>query len=172
MPIELLSLAPDAPVTVDWLGNHPAHVDTLADWHVRAFAQWVNGWQIEQAAAELRTHTARRHFPTTLVALSDGELLGSVSLLADDPPAPRQYAPWLASLYVRPEARRRGVGALLVRAAVDEAIRLGIPELHLWTPAHAAFYRALGWHSLGKQRFGGVPATLMRIDCAVRSAAG
>ncbi len=169
---ELIEIDLDAqPVTIDWLGDHPRHIATLAEWHVREFAEWVNDWQVEQAIDELRSHVERHQFPTTLIARSGDHVLGSVSLIADDPPAPRRYAPWLATLYVRPAARRRGIGARLVQAAVDEAVRLGIPELHLWTPKHAGFYKALGWESLGRQRFDGIVVTLMRIDAARRSGA-
>jgi GNAT superfamily N-acetyltransferase len=165
------ALPPPAAPRIAWLGEHPHHVRTLADWHVRAFADWVSGWQLDAAEQELRAHMLARTVPTTLVALDeaaagDDALLGSVSLLASDRPAPDRHAPWLGSLYVRPDARQRGVGAVLVRAAVAEARRLGVPVLHLWTPAHAAFYARLGWVALGPRRYGGLDVTLMRIDCA------
>jgi GNAT superfamily N-acetyltransferase len=160
---------------IAWLGEHPQHLRTLADWHVRAFADWVSGWQVDEAERELQAHASVRALPTTLLALdpaADGDdaLLGSVSLLESDRPAPDRHAPWLGSLYVRPSARGRGIGATLVRAAVAEAQRLGVPRLHLWTPAHASFYAALGWQSLGAHTFGGVRVTLMRIDCAAPAA--
>ena len=157
-------------VRFDWIGEHPQHVRLLADWHVLAFADWVSGWQIDEAEAELAGHASRRGAPTTLVAVDGDELLGSVSLLDSDPPAPDCYAPWLGSLFVRAQARRRGIGRRLVQAAIDEASRLGLPVLHLWTPDQAAFYARLGWKSLGAQRFGGVRVTVMRIDVPVSPA--
>jgi GNAT superfamily N-acetyltransferase len=163
-------------IRIDWLGAHPGHARTLAEWHVRAFAEWVDGWQIDDAARELASHTRVRGVPGTLVALganaaplgdasTAAALLGSVSLLDSDAPAPDCYAPWLASLYVRPDVRRRGIGKRLVHAAVDEARRLGIARLHLWTPDQAGFYARLGWQSLGLHRFGGIRVSLMRFDC-------
>lgn len=153
-----------AAVRIEWLGDVPQHIRVLADWHVRAFAEVVSGWQVDAAERELLAHARRRALPTTLVAVDGDAALGSVSLLDSDRPAPDHYAPWLGTLYVRPEARRRGVGAQLVRAAVAEAARLGIPSLRLWTPKHAAFYARIGWRSLGRHRFGGVDATLMQYD--------
>lgn len=152
-----------------WIGECPETVPRLARWHVDAFAEVLEDWHVEHAAFELRTHVARRALPTTLVALEDGEPLGSVSLLESDLPAPDRYAPWLGSLFVRPEARGRGIGSALVRAAVAEAAALGLPCLHLWTPGQADFYRRLGWESLGMQRFEKIDACLMRIDCLVES---
>jgi GNAT superfamily N-acetyltransferase len=163
-------------IRIDWLGAHPGHARTLAEWHVRAFAEWVDGWQIDDAARELASHTRVRGVPGTLVALranaaplgeasTAAALLGSVSLLDSDAPAhvradvqtgqPRRIA-------IR---RRRGIGKRLVHAAVDEARRLGIARLHLWTPDQAGFYARLGWQSLGLHRFGGIRVSLMRFDC-------
>lgn len=148
-----------------WIGECPEAVPTLARWHVDAFGEMIDEWLFEEASFELRTHVAKRAVPTTLVALEAGQPLGSVSLLDSDWPAPDRYAPWLGTLYVKPEARGRGVGAALVRAAVEEAAELGVPQLHLWTPEHAEFYLKLGWESLGAYRFGDLDVSLLRIDC-------
>lgn len=148
-----------------WIGDCADCVPTLARWHVAAFGEVVKGWQVETAAFELRTHAHRRALPTTLVALDDdGAPLGSVSLLESDRPAPDRLAPWLGTLYVQPERRAEGIGSALVRAAMAEAAALRLPCLHLWTPAHAGFYRRLGWRDVGPRRYGGVAATLMRYD--------
>ncbi len=151
---------------IEWIGDCPACVPRLARWHVTAFADVLATWTIDEAAFELRGHIARLAVPTTWVAFDEDQVVGSVSLLASDPPAPDRYAPWLATLFVDPAARGRGIGSALVRRAVAEANGLGLPELHLWTPEHADFYVRLGWQSLGAQCYGGVPVTLMRIDCA------
>jgi GNAT superfamily N-acetyltransferase len=148
-----------------WIGECPQTVPTLARWHVDAFGEMIDEWLFEEASFELRTHVAKRAVPTTLVALEAGQALGSVSLLDSDWPAPDRYAPWLGTLYVKPEARGRGIGAALIRAAVEEAAALDVPQLHLWTPEHAEFYLKLGWESLGAYRFGDLDVSLMRIDC-------
>jgi len=150
---------------IEWIGNCPHCVPTLARWHVMAFADVLATWTINEAAFELRGHVARLAVPTTWVAFDQDRAVGSVSLLDSDLPAPDRYAPWLATLFVDPAARGRGVGAALVRRAVAEAKRLGLPELHLWTPRHADFYARLGWQSLGNECYGGMDVTLMRIDC-------
>ena len=112
---------------IAWLRDHPWHLEALARAHVEAFGALLPEWTVEQAAAELRSHTRERAIPTTLLALdAEGDWLGSVSLLREDHKLMRQYSPWLASLYVRPEARGRGVGAALVLRCVAEASALGV----------------------------------------------
>jgi ribosomal protein S18 acetylase RimI-like enzyme len=56
----------------------------------------------------------------------------------------------ITELYVRPQARRNGVGRALVAAAIEHSRDCGCTEIHLLVdPANEgglAFYRALGFH--------------------------
>ena len=59
----------------------------------------------------------------------------------------------LKSLYVHPTLRRRGVGRLLTRMAIDHARAAGKPRMILWTDtrfrdAHR-LYRNMGFHEFG-----------------------
>lgn len=54
-------------------------------------------------------------------------------------------------MFVAPEARRRGIGSALARAASSKAASLGIETLTLNAEAEE-FWRALGFHSLGHGR--------------------
>lgn len=157
-----------AAVEIRWIGENPAWVPLLARWHVAAFADTIGGWQVQQAEFELRGHCAREAVPSTWVAVDDASVIGSVSLLDSDRPAPDALAPWFATLYVDAAHRGRGVGAMLSGAAVEHARRFGLAALHLWTPDHADFYARMGWQTLGPRCFEGVNATLMRFDLGER----
>lgn len=86
-----------------------------------------------------------------LVAWLEGEMVGTVQLGLDMP----QNAPHraeVAKLMVAPEARRRGVGAALMRKAEQAARGIGRSLLSLDTrrgTAAEALYRAAGWTELG-----------------------
>lgn len=146
------------------LADFPGHVPVLARWHHAHWHYLYEGWTLDVAEAELRDHASRRVMPTTLVAIEDGELIGSVSLVEEDAPELRDRGDaWLASLYVRPEARGRGHGEALVRALVGFAADQGIQRLWLFTPEHERFYRRLGWRAGGSARLRGTPVHLMDI---------
>jgi N-acetylglutamate synthase-like GNAT family acetyltransferase len=88
-------------------------------------------------------------------------LFGSVSLLADDLPECPQLSPWLASLFVRADRRRLGLGGRLLEAAVAEARRLGVARLYLFTPHHEEYYAARGWSLVERASASGQPVAVM-----------
>jgi N-acetylglutamate synthase-like GNAT family acetyltransferase len=123
--------------------------------------------------AELGEHATRASgLPATLLALDGEELLGSVSLVFEDAPELQEHgSPWLASLYVKPQARGRGIGAALARAAVARAAQVGVDELFLFTPEHRDFYARLGWRPLARTALKGTAVDLMCIAPAAAQAA-
>lgn len=150
------------------LRDHPVLVPALAAAHVQAFGGLLPDWTVSQAEAELRGQQ-RDTIPCTWLALDAGDWLGSVSLLHDDHEQIRGWSPWLASLYVKPGARGRGVGAALVAHAVAQAAAFGVPELYLYCEASmVAWYRSLGWSEHTRLQLGPLAITVMRIDTRAR----
>lgn len=137
----------------------------LAAWHHAQWAHLYDDWTLEVATRELEEHASRDAIPTTLLLFDGEDLLGSVSVVTEDAPALQFIgSPWLASLYVVPEARGRGLGKLLVQAAVRLAADNGVPRLLLFTPEHAGFYRSLGWREFRRAELLGTPVDVMAIE--------
>src|SRR6188508_2886397 len=121
---------------IESIALHRDQVATLAAWHHAQWGHLYSHWTYEVAFAELGEQAARgQGLPTTLLALDGEDLLGSVSLVFEDAPELQEHgSPWLASLYVKPDARGRGIGASLVRAALERAGEEGVDQLFLFTP--------------------------------------
>jgi len=152
--------------SMEFLADDPRHVTQLAGWHHAEWTKLYSDWTLEVATAELEDHATRRTIPTTLCLLDDERLIGSVSVVLEDAPELQGEGDvWLASLYVLPEARGRGHGARLVRAAVALAAEQGVARLHLFTADQVGFYERLGWTRLGQTMLRGTCVTLM--DCAL-----
>jgi predicted N-acetyltransferase YhbS len=54
-------------------------------------------------------------------------------------------SPWVASVFVTPEFRGRGLGRELVSRVVEEAKALGVTAVYLFTAGQAGYYQKLGW---------------------------
>lgn len=152
-----------------WLSEVPQHATQLAQWHVAEWSPLIPGFNVPDMLAEFATHDGGLKIPTTLVALDADDLLGSVSLLENDHDDIRAYSPWLASLYVRPDWRGRGLGIELVRRCEDMAQRFGVENLYLYTSGQEDFYRKLGWHDVATVSLRGACATVMGIAPRARA---
>lgn len=127
------------------LREQPQHLTSVAEWIHR---QWWSGTDtpIEAIKRWLSSHLGEEGFPTTFVAVSDGEPIGSISLHeteAEDRPA---YKPYLGALFVKPGNRGHGHGGTLVRIVEAHASHLGHPAVYLNAANPLVpFYEALGW---------------------------
>lgn len=148
---------------IEPIANYPEVIPTLAQW-------FCDEWPFEgrsrgAAAAQLRENLNRDRLPITWVCRDDGQVIGTVSLDLSDLPLPAyaHLSPWLASLYVIPSARGRGVGRALVNHLLDFARRGSISTIHLWTPGSTTMYEKCGWKVVGKATYAGHPITVMQI---------
>lgn len=82
-----------------------------------------------------------------LIAKDGNSILGCGCIRPFDEPGVCE----LKRLYVRPDARRRGVGEILIRALVDEAVALGYFTMKLDTAPEFAAAQSL-FHRLGFTR--------------------
>jgi N-acetylglutamate synthase-like GNAT family acetyltransferase len=53
--------------------------------------------------------------------------------------------PWIAAVYVVPEARHQGIGEILISHATAFIRSRGINTVYLWTTDRGEWYGRLGW---------------------------
>jgi GNAT superfamily N-acetyltransferase len=151
-------------VRIEYLAENAALIPTLARWHYEEWSYLNPGSSIEHYIARLQSHLGRRRIPTTFVALSGGILMGSASLVAHDMETRVDLSPWLASVYVSPAYRSRGVGSALVHRIIKEAQALDVETLYLFTPDRKGFYVRLGWSAVERTEYRGYQVVIMAID--------
>ncbi len=138
-------------------------IPTLAAWHHRQWADLNPGDTVEARARRLGDQgRGTEPMPVTWVALSGGAPAGSASLVANDMETRPDLSPWLATVFVEPGQRGRGIGAALVDRVGGEALRLGFRELYLFTPDRAGWYARLGWTEMETVLYRGTRVTLMK----------
>ena len=134
------------PIALEIRPVAPAEVDQAGEVTLAAYRSLPGGVIGGGYAADLRDVGARTLGATVLVAVENGDVLGSITLV-DDP-----SSPWSESLVagevgirmlgVDPAARRRGIGTALVAACIARARALGAVRAVLHsTPAMTAAHR-------------------------------
>jgi GNAT superfamily N-acetyltransferase len=159
--------ATSAIIHIDYLADHPDCIPTLARWHHEQWAHLSPGGSVERRITLLDSHLGRGQIPTTFVAVSTQAVVGSASLIAYDMDTRLDLSPWLASVYVKPEHRRQGIGSALVCRVIQEAKELGVDNLYLYTtPDKDGFYARFGWVLIDRTLYRGYDQIVMALPIA------
>lgn len=129
---------------LDWLAHHPQHSDTFAAWIHRQFhyeyaEQPLADWQREFAAGQTNDDWK------CLIALDGDHLLGGAALARSDLAHRPDLGPWLACVFVSPEARGKGLAEQLIEGICDHAKANGVARIYLHTQDKRDYYAKRGW---------------------------
>ena len=136
------------PFMISDLRQRPAFFDTVAD---RIWQAWwkPDNHPLDLIAGRLRENMADTPIPLALVAHDGDAFLGTASIIPSDLAERPQLTPWIAAVWVEPQARQRGVGSALVNRAAQDCFALGFERAYLCArPQRSAFYEGLGWSPL------------------------
>lgn len=145
------------------LRDAPENILMLATWHQQEWSYLNPGEDIKLRIARMQAYLKQSFIPSTFIA-KEKILLGSAAVVEQDMETQPQLTPWLASVYVRPESRRKGIGKRLVTHVMDQVIKHDVHRLYLYTPDRQDFYLGLGWKPLRDERYQGHDVTIMYID--------
>ncbi len=151
-------------ISVYFLGNRRKALPLVASWIYNEWSYLYVGKTVRHVEAFLRERFHTRTLPLTFVAFDGNRPIGTLSLKEFDMPERRDLTPWIASLYVVPDARSRGVGSRLLQAAERKAAGMGFRRLFLFTidPGLASrFYGPKGWRMKEKTRHQSYPVIVM-----------
>jgi GNAT superfamily N-acetyltransferase len=137
--------------TISDLRQRPEFFDTVAE---RIWQAWwkADGHPFDYISGRLRESLSATPIPFALVAHHGETFLGTTSVIASDLAERPQFTPWVAAVWVEPEARQRGVGAALVDRAAQGCFVLGVTRAFLCArPQRVGFYERLGWTSIERE---------------------
>jgi len=135
-------------VRIAFMADHPEVLPRLRALFEAEWPAWYGPAGPGDAAADLRAFCRRDALPIGLVALYGDEPLGVMALKATSIDSRPDLGPWAAAGLVRPELRRRGVGAALLRGLEDLARALAYPRLYAGTATAATLLERAGWQYL------------------------
>ena len=147
------------------LAEFPELVPILAQWH---HEEWLKDRELapdfdknqslEKRASVLRSHFVKESLPRSFVAMYYGRPIATVSLVYFGfTPEVEKRSLWLTNLYVEPELRGVGLGALMLDYAWDYAQKYehSLEKVMLYTRDKQDFYRKHGWQNAGSGRVQG-----------------
>ena len=149
-------------VEVAYLADHPEAIPRLADWFFTEWGQSDPPFSREEFEAQFRERLNRDRLPLTMIAFKDGNVAATASLRIREVDTHPEYEHWLGSVYTHPEYRRRGIASVVIEALVEQARRLGILELYLYTRRNIALYARLGWRTIANECYHGREVAVMR----------
>jgi GNAT superfamily N-acetyltransferase len=131
--------------TISDLRQRPEFLNTVAD---RIWQMWWrdSGHPLDYISGRLRHENLDADpIPFALVAHDGAEFLGTSSVIVSDLADRPQFTPWVAAVWVDPQARQRGVGAALVNRAACDCFALGVSRAYLCArPRRSGYYEKLG----------------------------
>ncbi len=153
-------------MAISLLAQDDPLADELAALHAKEWGHLYPEWDEAAARREFRSHRADGGLPATLVFRENGVHAGAVSVIFNDCAARPDLNPWLASLYVKPHARGRGIGAQLIRAAVDLAAAAGEQRLYVFTESAARLFESQGFRPIDRPSLHGHPIAVLERTLA------
>lgn len=151
--------------------DRPDLIDIVARWQ---FDEW--GHRELDGSLDVLVDALRRQAASpdsiaiTFVAMDGDVPIGTASVVEQTAkvyrasPRQRDLSPWLASVYVRPKYRGRGVATALVRHVTAHVASSGVARFYLFTDGTRGLYEACGWQVIGIDQHGGREMTIMAID--------
>ncbi|NRG23073.1 GNAT family N-acetyltransferase [Klebsiella michiganensis] len=125
----------------------PQHASCVTEWLWRAFG--ADALPRAFFASIVEHSQTPGALPITFVAVEGERLLGTIGLWRCDLISRQDLYPWMAALYVAPEARGQGLAGKLQQHVIGYARAQGYTELFLYS-ACRDFYERFGWQYIGE----------------------
>lgn len=144
LEVEVPDRLPEVKLQIVALHDAVEHFWPVAQW---IYEQW---WATPDNSVQivsdlLKEHLASTPLPATLVAVMDGQPVGSISLVEQAVADRTDLTPCLTALFVLPEHRHRGVATQLLNAAFTQAKAQGAERVFFAVPEQEDFFARRGW---------------------------
>lgn len=151
-------------IKVAYLVDYPETIPTLTHWFRTQWPEYYAGRTAADIVQDFRSEANRNGLPVRLVAFSDGELAGTITLRAQVIRSSPQYHPGIGGLYVARQHRSQGIGTELVRAGMKLAREQGYARVYATTVAARGILEQLGWELMQEVSHGNEELLLYRCE--------
>lgn len=153
------------------LADVPEAIPVVAEWLFNEWGQHRKGNSLEKVRGRLELQLNKEKLPITIVTLLNKTPVGTASLRQSDGienrPTLNPLVPWLASVYVPEEHRKKGIASELIEHISNIATKRGSTKLYLRTEDKVGFYKNLSWSTLETLNTESGNTTIMYQDLAL-----
>ena len=135
---------------VDLLARHAETIPLLTDWYLREWEPYYGRHGPGDAKRDLESRCNYDRLPIGLIAIKDGEAVGTAALDLD---SSTNLTPSVVGLVVRPGQRKKGVATALLVSAEETARHLGFDRLYISTTVLGDRLTRLGWQAGAQVKF-------------------
>lgn len=115
----------------------------ICEWNYNWWGKRDNN-SMEQVRYYMEHSLCKNKIPQTFVALIENEPVGMYQISSYDDISRPDIYPWLANVFVDEKYRGKGVFKKLMSTVNENAKKLNIEELYLYT-SHIGLYEKFGW---------------------------
>ncbi len=151
-------------LSIEYLSKHEEYMPVVAAWLIDEWGFLDPGFTVAEAVKDFKTRFKPGGIPCTVIAFMNGKIAGTASLINDDMPERPDLSPWLASVFVAPVFRKKGIAGKMIDTITDEAAALGVSRLYLFTFGDTLFYSKRGWSMMSEGVYHNRPVTIMFRD--------
>ncbi|MCW8933743.1 MAG: GNAT family N-acetyltransferase [Gammaproteobacteria bacterium] len=151
-------------IIIDYLGCHSQFTPILAQWHQDEWRNISPDLSTRKRVDLYKSYKSEAVIPSCLIAMSDGKLAGSSSLVFSDMDTHSHLTPWLASVYVHKKFRCQGIASQLIQRCIENAHQSGAKTLYLFTADQSSFYMKRGWNMLETTKYHAELVDIMYYD--------
>ncbi len=133
------------------LSQCPEFAETCAAWSFGSWGCHLEGRTLSQSIKGYKERTQNKNIiPLTWVGIINKKIIGMISLVKNDHEERKDLSPWLASMFVHPDYRKKGYASILIQFLHKEAKKLGFTKLYLYTPDAQELYLKNNWKITGQ----------------------
>ena len=138
-------------IQISDLRDVPEHCDALAD---RVWNAWwrSKGTPLRDIREWVNENLPSKGIPFAVVAHTEGQFVGTASVIKYDLQERPDLSPWVAAVWVDREHRHTGVGTAVVEAAMKGAVAVTKGPVYLCAKRSLApFYESMGWRRIEEE---------------------
>ena len=138
--------------------------DKISECHQEEWAHLNDKETLEGRKERMQPYLSDKFIPSMYVAKEENELIGTAAIIECDLDTRSDLTPWMASIYVLPNHRKKGYSKVLVKHIMEQAKLNGIKKMYLYTEDADQIYAKLGWKIICKDQCHGNDIVIMETN--------